>query len=321
MANVTYRIGTDNWAALDGRADAPTGAAQYPTLLNGLVTRPPWQVAGVNYRVGVNTGVTLKNPNTDTMPSGVSRNTTTHVMSVTGNNVTLDGWDFTLNGGWHVDNTGANTQIKNCNFSIGNDSAIWSQSGSSNLYLGYCVFDGQGTSDALITMSGDDATVEYCWFKNTAGDTFQLQSPGGGTLVMRYNVIEEAGQGVGSHGDFLQVFTGNPVIATMMFNTTKQTGGFTQGFMLEPDGGPWGAGVITSSVMGNNTFYVTGSDTQYFAMGVTVDDIVATVTVRDNYFSGCALAPGGVRSGPGDASAKTIFTDNINMDTGAVVED
>lgn len=42
----------------DGHALAPVGAAQSPSLLSGL-TRPSWQVAGVDYRVGWNANATI----------------------------------------------------------------------------------------------------------------------------------------------------------------------------------------------------------------------------------------------------------------------
>src|ERR1700753_2740538 len=54
--------------ANDGFAEAPIGVAQYPnyfTSLNGISpypVRPPWRVAGVDYRVGINAGVSLKDP-------------------------------------------------------------------------------------------------------------------------------------------------------------------------------------------------------------------------------------------------------------------
>jgi len=57
---------------------------------------------------------------------------------------------------------------------------------------------------------------------------------------------------------------------------------------------------------------------------VTAKDIVNSVTVHDNYFdmSGSyGFAPGGVRSGPNDSSPKTIYVNNINMKTGAILQD
>jgi len=226
---------------------------------------------------------------------------------------TFDSYDFA---GYHIDNDGDNVTFINCNFSNGANSSIFSRSDSSDLHLDHCTFDGLGSADAIVTMSGTNAVVEFCWFKNCAGDSFQLQSPGGGTLTMDHNLIEQAGQGVGSHGDFLQVFTGVPVVANITFNTTRQASGFTQGFMLEPDGGPWGAGIITSGDINSNTFVNLGDGTQFVFTGVTVDDITDTVTVRNNYFAGASLAPGGARGGPNDATGKTIFSGNVDMVSG-----
>ena len=123
-----------------------------------------------------------------------------------------------------------------------------------------------------------------------------MESPGGGSVTLRYNLIEQAGQGVGSHGDFLQVFTGAPVTATILYNTTLQFMGFTQGFMLEPDGGP-GAGIITSADVGNNTMLARGNGTQYLFTGSHCCGYCQhSTSVHDNYFAG-RLAPGGRSAG------------------------
>src|SRR6476661_6921011 len=119
----------------DGSTNAPTGAPQLPNLLSAYAVRPAWQVAGVDYAVGYSSGTALKAPATISMP-GVSVNTTSKTITIAGNNVTLDGYDFS---GWHINNDGANMQITNSNFSLGSDSSIWSRSSSSNLYIGYCV--------------------------------------------------------------------------------------------------------------------------------------------------------------------------------------
>src|SRR5664279_4653407 len=53
---------------LNGSPTTASCAPQYPTAFTGLngVTpypvRPPWKVAGVDYRVGINAGVNLKDP-------------------------------------------------------------------------------------------------------------------------------------------------------------------------------------------------------------------------------------------------------------------
>ena len=73
-------------------------------------------------------------PATVSMP-GVSVNASTHTITVTGNNVTLDGYDFSLNGGWQVRCESANTTIVNSKFVIGanNLSAIFGPSNGTNI--------------------------------------------------------------------------------------------------------------------------------------------------------------------------------------------
>jgi hypothetical protein len=94
--------------------------------------------------------------------------------------------------------------------------------------------------------------------------------------------------------------------------------------MLEPGGyAPW-PGIIAFGEYGYNTMIARGRFTMNFLVGITVADIVNTVTVHDNYFdpSGAlGLAAGGNRGGPNDSSFKTIFVNNVNMVTGAVVQD
>jgi hypothetical protein len=230
--------------------------------------------------------------------------------------ITLDGYDFS---GWQINITGANGRI--INSLIRGDTNIWGQAQSSNLYIGYCEIDGQNVQQhSLITMNGVGLTVEHSWLHNSGGDAVQLQSPGGGQLVLRYNLIEQVGQLPGSHGDFLQIFTGAPFTASILFNTTRQATGFTQGFMLNSDG-PWGNGVLMSGDIGYNTMVNTGGSAQYYFTGATVAAIVRTVTVHDNYFAGAGLAHPASGFGPNDASTKTIFTNNVNTATGAVVQD
>ena len=104
----------------DGSSGAPAGTPQLPSILSGYAVRPPWEVAGVNYAVGIPTGTALLNPATISM-AGVSVNTTNHTVTVTGNNVTLNGYDFSLANGYEVIVEGANDTIKNCNFVVGSN--------------------------------------------------------------------------------------------------------------------------------------------------------------------------------------------------------
>ena len=107
-------------SSVDGKKGAPVRAAQYPTLLDKYRSRPPWNVAGVDYAVGYAAGTVLKDPMTAALPAGVKRDSAHHVFLITGNNVVLSGWNFSLEGGWQVLATNANNPIiENNYFKIG----------------------------------------------------------------------------------------------------------------------------------------------------------------------------------------------------------
>jgi hypothetical protein len=59
MSELVQKVG-------DGLANAPAGAPQVPMLLSGYLVRP-WNVAGVDYGVGILRGMVLKDP----APGGV----------------------------------------------------------------------------------------------------------------------------------------------------------------------------------------------------------------------------------------------------------
>src|SRR6185437_13194389 len=78
-------------------------AAQLAGLFSGYAVRPPWQVAGVDYAVGVPAGTALKDPAmSGNLPPGVTLDAVNHVVNIHGNDVTLNGFDFASHGGWTV---------------------------------------------------------------------------------------------------------------------------------------------------------------------------------------------------------------------------
>jgi hypothetical protein len=259
--------------------------------------------------------------------AGVSVDTTNHLIYVTGNNVTLDGYEFSLNGGWGVVVQGANTRILDSNFSVGSNhnKPINALPSASQLYVGYSTIDGNNDANisGLIEHRGSGTlTVEYSWLKNAGGDIIQMHNGGQSAgVVIEHNLIQNAGMAAGAHGDYTE-FMGGPYTATIMFNTTTQEGGSSQGFMVEPDIGTR-AGIVTFGEIGNNVF--TGSVNAFTA--VTVPDIVNSFTVHDNYFDptkttfGQGLSIGGIRGGPNGRSSKSIYINNVNMVTGVILQD
>ncbi|WP_425908320.1 Ig-like domain-containing protein [Nitrobacter sp. TKz-YC02] len=300
-------------AVNDGSANASAGSPQHSDLLNSYgANRPAWNVAGVDYHVGVPQGLALKNPATISM-AGVSVNTTTKIVTVTGNNVTLDGYDFSLNGGWQVSVQAANTTITNSNFLIGSNNLapIISTAAASNMTVSYCTIDGAGKDPGwggLISYRGNGFTVEQSWLKNAGGDMIQ-QIDGGAnsTVVIQHNLIENGGLASGAHGDYTQL-AGGPFNVAINYNTTMQNGGTTQGLMTE---------YVASGEIGHNTMV---GNPSYF---VSVDNssIETSVTVHDNYYDPQGYGFVYPNSGPDDGSSKSIYVHNVNMKTGGVLQD
>lgn len=163
---------TGVWA--DGFASAPAGTSQYPTLLNGYVARAPWRVAGVDYPVGYPAGTTLKDPATATLPSGVSRDSTNHVFNVSGNNVTLDGWDFSLENGWLIvpGNGVSGLTISNSNFKLGSNRNpfIWPEGNITNgMTVSNNVFDGNSVPIKMTTSASSATSTNVLNLTNTTG--------------------------------------------------------------------------------------------------------------------------------------------------------
>ena len=106
----------------DGSANAPAGTPQFPNLLSGYAVRPPWYVAGVDYAVGPHPGVALKDPTTINM-AGVVLDSTHRWVMITRDGITLNGYDFTLSGGWTLvieaaDVTISNFKVEHCCWTV-----------------------------------------------------------------------------------------------------------------------------------------------------------------------------------------------------------
>ena len=229
--------GGGGWSALDGSLNAPTGAAQYPTLFSGYAARPPWQVAGVDYRVGVNTGVTLKDPSVASLPTGVSRAGTT--FTVNNSDVTLDGWDFTQGAGWTVDVRNNNCTISNCRFSKSGAANLINSINSvsaTNLTVKYCEMNGQNNlTDFIIDAAWPGLIIEYCYIHGSGSDLIgRNYNQNGGAVTIRWSLFEQAGMGGALvHGDYLQVYDPALTNISITFTTSKQVGGITQGWVMD----------------------------------------------------------------------------------------
>jgi len=311
----------------DGSSSSPDCKIPHSSLLKRYRVRPSWRVAGVDYCVGYPATKALKDPATLSMP-GVTIDEAHKIITVTRNRIVVDGYDFSRDGGWGVSVRAKDVSILNSRFVVGSNAnpPIRGTEEAANLTVAYTLVDGRGIdvgNFGLIQMKGRGLSVRYCWIANSAGDS--IQSHNGGVLDLRYNLIEQGGLAPGAHGDFLEVFAG-PFQATILYNTTYQHSGGeggNQGLMLEPDFQDK-PGIIALGEYGNNTLIATGGHQNYL-IGITANDIVDAVNVHDNFFDASGTY-GFVRGGkntatPNDLNPKTIFTHNVNMRTGAVVQD
>lgn len=305
----------------DGLTAAPAASVQKPGLLNAYPLRPAWKVAGVDYPVGVPSGTVLKNPATLAI-AGVAVNITSHELVVTGDRVLLDGYDFSLNGGWSVRLMGAaNTRIVNSLFveSASQGAApIMVDAASTDLYIGYSTIDGGGTNanpsqGALVAMNGRGLTVEYCWLKNAPSHIFVFGYGGvggGGSASIRYNLIEDAGRSSGGGGTYLSIFSGAYDHFQVVFNTSYQTPGGTgtMGWNLD-------APSILTGEVGNNTMISTATGAAAYLISSGANS--AATVMHDNYFD-LSGAFGFAYPGTGIWAA---YRDNFDMKTAAQLSD
>ena len=324
----------------DGSADAPAAAPQVPMLLDGYAVRPAWNVAGVDYAVGYASGTTLKDPSTISM-AGVSVDTVNHVINVNGSNVTLNGYDFSLAGGWGVTvNSGSNITIENSKFVVGSNvkMPIYVTSGASNVTIQYNVIDGGGTTQQML-VGADGAgttTIQHNLIQNAWGQNIVISSDvGGENWIVRYNVIQNAGLGFnqGAHGDWIQTYNlpgMNTNSFDVSFNTFVQNipiaQGRTQGISaFSSNSGPDSGGVLNEAFT-NNTFIANNG--AYVNYGIIIDTarLIEAVTIRNNYFDrtniGSANGGGGnwelIARSNGPYKGTVNQSNNINMVTGTL---
>ncbi len=292
-----------------------------PSLLAGESFPPPWNVPGVNYRVGYDTTTTLKVPGVDALPGCASFSGGT--VNINSNNCTLTGWNFSGDGIQINGVTGAT--ITNCKM-VSSASYIYALPGSDNLTITFCDLDIQGGGGTIqggliSNRGGGTFTLQYNRIANSGGDLVQFQGASG-TLVAQYNYFDTAGLASGAHGDWTQ-FIGSPYGGTETFNVGTQTGGTSQGFMWEPDITPC-TNALAPITFSNNIVLGAAS----YMSAVTVCDLpgspVPAYTSSTNYFDisqSFGFTPGGSRGGVGDGSTATGYTGNVNMITGDIYGD
>jgi hypothetical protein len=308
----------------DGSANAPAGAPQLPNLLNNFAVLPPWEVAGVNYAVGVPAGTTLQDWETISQP-GVSVDVATNTVTITGNNVTLNDIDFSLHGGAQLLIYGSNDVVSNSNFVYGtsmeSDISLIAGSGS-NVTIKNDTLNGNGptlgsaTANQTSLISGQftgTTTVEYNLMENF--NQHALEMNGSGALNYEYNLIENGGSGAtGQHLNYLQFGSGVFGPVTVEFNTTYQpttpiSGG--EGFQFYNNG----SGSVNATLAYNTMIYGPNGEGRVHVPSGQYSG-TTTASIHDNYISD----PTGTFFYPDHNTTLDHYSGDINLATGASID-
>ena len=167
-------------------------------------------MAGVDYYVGVPAGTTLKDPTVSAnLPACASVDSLNHLIRVNSDNCTLNGFDFSLHGGYELYDSANNTTVENSIFEIGtnnNFTNIEVLAGFHTLTVLDSTLDGGG-DDAGVNTSNVDApiyyvgtggtlTMEYNWIKRVPHPWISTTQ-----VIDKYNLKEDFGYNVASHGN------------------------------------------------------------------------------------------------------------------------
>jgi len=293
----------------------PPGSGQYPNLLSGYPVRPSWQVAGVDYAVGVPSGTALtpiSAPRSDvsfTPGSNLVRCTTP------GSTVTLSAIEFS--------NATIYDGGENCSWVVTNSHfgcpTNYTSVAADNVSISRSEFNQAGCSGpSSFVSAGTPVTLEYDWFRNAYQHILETGG-GSGSITERFNLIDTSvpgGCATGQHENFLQL-SGTATVANALvsFNTAYQpSGGCGEGWQFYCNSGPCS---LTSPTLANNTTVsLPGAGMSYVVHGS--ENVVSNGVNRDNYFDtrGAfgAYYPGTVTPARGWTSSG-----NVDLTTGATI--
>ena len=203
--------GNPNWAAIDGRTGGTTRAAgpQYPTAYAdySCVVKPPYAAAGVDYAVGIDDGVVLKDPSSaanwpsGSLPAGFSIDLTNKRIRcdgglAAGTSVVIENMDFSLNGGFYFYGTGDNVptylEFKNCKWGIGINSLMGitlSNCPQTTVLVWKFEVDGGGYNDGGLSWTewANSGTATLGAYYRTPYEGRIYQCTGAGTFVSGAN--------------------------------------------------------------------------------------------------------------------------------------
>jgi len=230
-------------AYLDGCAGAPPGTAPYPAAFTDPVAphdaaypvRPPWNVPGIDYYVGVPLDLALADLGVGgALPACASFDSSTGMVRVTSTPCDLVGIDFASYGAciYILSDAGAGAvTIAYSRFAVGTacpgSYLIASGRGfAGNLTILYNSFFGNGPtpqamSGAIGSLGNGDVDIEYNYI--THFDQHGIDYGGApSSVTQRFNFFEDFGMQVGSHPDSTYFCGGTFQNVTMEYNLSAE---------------------------------------------------------------------------------------------------
>jgi hypothetical protein len=302
------------------------------TGVNYGANRPPWNVAGVDYPVGINSscsGGGLKDP-TANPPAGTSYNGNN--LKVTGTNVTIDCYDFSLHNGVGI------TITPSARGTVTVTNSYWRGGSAINNGFAMAVFAPSSNCGATgvsmifnnnyIDTTGNTSTsfesyvnwvcngpitIEYNYFKNSPKDFTHLAgSSSTGSFTMRYNYGQGMARAAGAHGQPMNNYGQHGSGDIESWNTWYGDGGEGANAgvtaLCNFDGGAGEA----NPTCANNTL-VGGAAYMVYMTGESSSAMTGTMTVSNNYMD--------FRNSygpyyPNIYQYTTVSTGNVNMING-----
>lgn len=222
------------WA--DGISGASNGRPQAPALLAGYgPNRPPWNVAGVDYRVGVPEGLQLTDWRTLTDPR-LSINLTSGLIRLdtafTTPTIVLDKIDFSTGVGAEIYNPPSggptNVTIKRSKFGFpvrsgATGNCILDQGGALFNII-KCEFNGLNSNQSTFIGIAGTLSLTYNYFKNASQHIVEfIGTSTTATVQFLYNFIDDAAITPYSHMNYLQWGCGSSTLTMKVnFNTSYQ---------------------------------------------------------------------------------------------------
>jgi hypothetical protein len=241
------------------------------------------------------------------------------------NNQVIDGYDFSLNGGYQTDINGTNVTIRNCKFAIGTNNFYMLKVSGSGLTVVYCeLYDNfnseagsaPNNNGAVIYWNASNGVCQYNYMEHAYADFLDLY--GGGHFDVRFNVIHDSG--VGGHPDWLALGGGTYTTINVDFNLFYNEnvaiwGGVgSQGLGLDGFGTYSLQGPFSSS--NNVLIALSGASMNHLIErpAVTFQSGGFTYAINSNYVD---TSGGPFISGP--TAAAVTESGNINMVTGGSI--